>query len=149
MNWARNGVDLNMRKKFALIALASLVLSGCGDMINGKSVAESQVAVFHGRLNAKQFDEIYTAAGADFRKTGGKDKKVNLFAAINRKLGAAKSSNLVSWNVMTDNFKTKAVLVEETKFEHGKGTETFTFSVAGEKAELVDYNINSTDMMMK
>jgi hypothetical protein len=125
------------------------VLSGCGDTIRGKSVAEPQVAIFHQRLNEKQFDQIYTDASDDFHRAAPRDKTIGLFSAINRKLGKAKSSDLVNWNVRTDNFKTKVVLVEDTQFEQGRGTETFTFHVSGTNSELIGYNINSTDMMMK
>jgi len=126
-----------------------LLLSGCGDTIKGKSVAEPQIAVFHQRLDAERFDEIYSTASDEFRGAAPKEKVLELFSAIEKKLGKVKSSSTKTWNVRTFNFVTTVVIVTETEFEHGKGTETFTFRVAGDKASLVGYNINSLDMMTR
>ncbi|MGH8020949.1 MAG: hypothetical protein ACREIA_22235 [Opitutaceae bacterium] len=125
------------------------LLAGCSDTVKGKFVAEPQVAVSHQRLNAKQFEGIYTEAHDDFRKAAPKGKVLELFSAIDRKLGPAKSWSTTNWNVRTFNFVTTVVLVEDTTFERGRGTETFTFRVSGDKATLVGYNINSLDMMTK
>ena len=138
-----------MKTKVVFIILLGLVLVGCGDTIHGKALAEPKVEVFHEQLNGKRFDEIYNTAGEDFRKAASKEKVLELFAAINRKLGAAKISKTVNWNVRTFNSKTTISLVEETDFEQGRGTETFAFLIVDGRAELVGYNINSTDMLTK
>jgi hypothetical protein len=142
------GGNLAMRRIIFILATC-VALVGCGDTINGKSVAEPEVGAFHQRLNQKRFDEIYATAGDDFRKAAPKEKVVDLFSAIDRKLGPAKSWTTKNWNVRTFNFVTTVVLVEDTAFEKGQGTETFTFRVSGDKAILVGYNINSLDMMTK
>jgi hypothetical protein len=72
-----------------------------------------------------------------------------LFAAIDSKLGKVQSSSITTWNVKTFNFVTTVVLVSDTQFELGAGTETFTFRVNGDKATLLGYNINSMDMMTR
>ena len=138
-----------MIPKLILGLAVCLFLSGCGDTIKGKSVAEPQIALFHERLNAERFDEIYSTAGDAFRSAASKEKVLELFSAIEKKLGKVKSSSTKSWNLRTFNFVTTVVLVAETEFEHGKGTETFTFRVASGKASLVGYNINSLDMMTR
>ncbi len=138
-----------MMLRIILTLAACAALAGCGDTIKGKSVAEPEVGVFHQRLNQKRFEEIYSAASADFRKAAPKEKVMELFSAIDRKLGPAKSWTTKSWNVRTFNFVTTVVLVQDTSFEKGQGTETFTFRVSGDKATLVGYNINSLDMMTK
>jgi hypothetical protein len=143
-----SGREDSMRKP-TYVLIACLVLAGCGDTIKGKSVAEPQVAVFHEQLNARQFEEIYSAADDGFRRAAPKEKVLQLFAAIERKLGKVRSSATVNWNVKTFNFATTVVLVAETKFEKGTGTETFTFHVSGDKAALIGYNINSLDMMIQ
>jgi hypothetical protein len=134
-------------QKLAYSLVVCLMLSGCGDTIKGKSVAEPQIAVFHERLDAQKFDEIYTTAADEFRSAAPKERVLKLFSAIEKKLGKVKSSSTTNWNVKTFNLVTTVVLVEETKFEKGTGTETFTFHVSGDKAELVGYHINSLDMM--
>lgn len=126
-----------------------LVITGCGDTIKGKGIAESQVAAFHEKLNAGDFDQIYSTADEAFRKAAPKEQALQLFSAIQKKLGKEKSSSTTTWNVNTFNFVTTVVLVAETEFEHGKGTETFTFHISGGKASLVGYNINSLDMMTR
>ncbi len=136
-------------QRFILTLAACSALVGCSDTINGKSVAEPQIATFHQRLNQKQFDELYTTASDEFRKAASKEKVMALFSAIDRKLGPAKSWTTKTWNVRTFNLVTTVVLVEDTVFEKGQGTETFTFKVSGDKATLVGYNINSLDMMTK
>lgn len=132
----------------ALVAL-SLVLSGCGDTINGKSVAEPEVEKFHERLSARDFAAIYNAADPDFQKAVPKDKIFALFAAINRKLGHLQSTKEINWNVRTFNLTTMAVLVYQSTFADGEATETFTFRVSDGTAKLVGYNIGSLDMLIK
>jgi hypothetical protein len=102
---------------------------------------------FHAKLDSGRFDEIYSTADDAFRNAGPKEKVLELFSAVEKKLGKVKSSSTKTWNVKTFNFVTRVVLVAETEFEHGKGTETFTFRVSGGKASLIGYNMNSLDMM--
>lgn len=134
-------------RKLLVVFLGCIALCGCGDTIKGKSVAEPQIAAFHASLNAQRFETIYDSATEDFRQAAPKDKVLQLFAAIQRKLGKAVSSTTNTWRVNTFNFKTTVVLVAETKYEKGTATETFTFLVDGEKATLMGYNINSLDML--
>ena len=127
--------------------VACLLITGCGDTIKGKSIAESQVVAFHEKLDAGRFDEIYSAADDAFRNAAPKEKVLRLFSAVEKKLGKVKSSSTKTWNVKTFNFVTRVVLVAETEFEHGTGTETFTFRVSEGKASLIGYKMDSLDMM--
>lgn len=133
-----------------LLALSlSLLLVGCSDTINGKALAEPAAVAFHESLNAGKFADIYDGTNEAFKNAAPKDKVVALFAAIQRKLGRAETWNTVSWNVKTFNLVTNVVLVQETKFEQGTATETFTFRVDDGKVSLVGYTINSLDMLIK
>jgi hypothetical protein len=137
-------------KYFApLLTFAVLFFAGCGDTIDGKSIAEPQVVRFHERLTARQFDEIYSSAGSELKKAVAKEKLTELLAAIDRKLGHLKSSKETNWNVQTFNLRTTVVLVQESEFERGTATETFTYVVTDRKPELVGYSINSWDMLVK
>jgi len=136
-----------MCRNLILALAACLLITGCGDTIKGKSIAESQVVNFHRQLDSAHFDEIYANADDAFRNAAPKEKVLGLFSAIEKKLGKVKSSSTKTWNVKTFNFVTTVILVADTEFEHGKGTETFTFQISGGKASLVGYNINSLDMM--
>ena len=138
-----------MKRLVFLTVIMSLLLLGCTDIIKGKSVAEPRVAVFHDRFNEGQYEEIYAEAADDFKKAASKEKVLALFAAIDSKLGKVESSSITNWNVKNFNFVTTVVLVSDTQFELGAGTETFTFRVNGDKATLLGYNINSMDMMTR
>ena len=138
-----------MKRSVFLTVIMSLLLLGCTDTIKGKSVAEPKVAVFHDRFNAGQYEEIYSEAADEFQKAAPKEKVLALFSAIDRKLGKVMSSSIKTWNVKTFNLVTTVVLVADTQFEQGTGTETFTFRVSGDKATLLGYNINSMDMMTR
>lgn len=138
-----------MKRSMFLILTISLVLFACTDTIKGKSVAEPKVAVFHERLNAGQYGEIYSEASEEFRSVAPQEKVLALFSAIDNKLGKVKSSSIKTWNVNTFNFVTTVVLVVDTQFERGVGTETFTFRVSGDKATLLGYYINSLDMITR
>lgn len=133
--------------RLIVVVAACAALVGCGDLLKGKSLAEPQVATFHARLNQRQFDDIYTEAGDQFRKAATKEKVVQLFSAIDRKLGPAKSWTTKTWTTHTRNFVTTAVLVVDTVFEKGAGTETFTFRISGDSAIMIGYHINSLDML--
>ena len=138
-----------MKRLVFLTVIMSLLLLGCTDIIKGKSVAEPRVAVFHDRFNEGQYEEIYAEAADDFKKAASKETVLALFAAIDSKLGKVESSSITNWNVKNFNFVTTVVLVSDTQFELGAGTETFTFRVNGDKATLLGYNINSMDMMTR
>lgn len=132
-----------------LLFIAGLVLAGCGDTIQGKSIAEPEVARFHERLNNQEFGTIYTSASEDFRKMIPQERAEALFAAIHRKLGRHKASSLVNWNVKTFNLTTTVVLAYQSNYTDGDATETFTFRVTDGVADLVGYSINSLDMLIK
>jgi hypothetical protein len=136
-----------MIRTLFVLGLICFILSGCGDTIHGKAVAESQVGVFHAKLNAEQFEEIYSSAGKELQQVASKGKTIKLFSTIERRLGKVRKSTTVNWKVNTFNFVTTVVLFEKTEFEHGDGDETFTFRVDGETAVLVGYYINSMDML--
>jgi hypothetical protein len=138
-----------MHRALLVLIIPCLSLTGCGEMVKGKSVAQPQIEIFHHQLASKQFEEIYSGSSDEFRRAAPQEKMIELFSAIDRKLGPVKSSATTSWNVRTFNFKTTAVIVRSTKFEHGSGIETFTFRVSGDKAVLMGYHINSLDLITK
>jgi len=138
-----------MKRSIFLPIVISLALLGCTDTIKGKSVAEPKIAVFHDRFNAGQYEEIYSEAAEEFQKAAPKEKVLALFSAMDRKLGKVKSFSMKTWKVNTFNLVTTVILVTDTQFEQGSGVETFTFRVSGDKATLLGYNINSTDMLIR
>ena len=132
-----------------LIMTAILMFAGCGKVMKGKERAEKGIADFHALYNAEQFSEIYNSAHADFRKTTSAEKLGELLGAIYTKLGKVATTRNINWNINQFNLTTRVVLVQETTFEDGTGTETFTFVLNDDKAVLLGYNINSTDLIIK
>ena len=68
---------------------------------------------------------------------------------MHRKLGKVTQTANAGFNVNTFNLTTRVVLNQNTTFEQGNATEVFTFEMNGEKAVLVGYNINSTELILK
>ena len=142
-NWRRIGSVRNV-----VLLCSMLVLAGCGNMIKGKGLATKKVAEFHTQLNDEKYKAIYDDAAAEFRTATTAAKWDQLLGAIHRKLGRVTGTQTRGWNVNSVNFKTTAVLTQQTTFEHGTATETFTFLIRDNDAVLLGYNINSTDLIV-
>jgi hypothetical protein len=136
-------------KNIAAVCMIVVGLSGCGDTINGKGIAEPEVAKFHERLKAQDFEGMYKSGSDDFQAAAPKEEVIALFEAIDRKLGPLQETKQVTWNVNTQNLTTTVVLVYASKFREGDATETFTFRIGNQKPELIGYNIASLDMLIK
>jgi hypothetical protein len=137
-----------LRRFLPLICLA-LVVFGCGDMMKGKAIAEPAVKIFHAQFNDENYSVIYAAATDALHKVTPESKLTDLLAAVHRKLGKVVSTTNTGWKANSKNLQTQVVLVQTTVFEHGTGTETFTFSIADGKAKLLGYFINSNDLILK
>jgi hypothetical protein len=139
-----------MTKNRLLLATGILfLLAACSETLNGKGIAEPEVTRFHEKLKQGDFESIYEDASAEFKAAVPKEKILALFEAIARKLGPLQETKLINWNVNTHNLNTVVVLVQDSKFREGQATETFTFRVDNDKAELIGYNISSLDMLIK
>lgn len=136
-------------RKAIIAVLACLALTGCGNMTKGKAAAEAEVAAFHKQFNDHDFSAMVDGAHPDMLKASPKSELTNLYSVVRRKLGKVTDSQAVNWNVRTFNAVTTVILVQNTTFEEGKGTETFTFRIKNERASLLGYNINSQDLIMK
>jgi hypothetical protein len=138
-----------MKRHLVLGGMVWLLLSGCSETINGKAIAEPEVARFHERLKARDFEGLYESTSSEFKAAAPKTQILALFEAIDRKLGALEETKQINWNVNTYNLVTTVVLVYSTKFQDGEATETFTFRIKGDVPELLGYNIASLDMLIK
>jgi hypothetical protein len=133
----------------ALLLAAAAVAAGCGGITKGKDDADRAVAEFHAQFNQGRFEGIWDAAGEDLRKGISQQEFSALLAAVRRKLGDATGSSTRSWNVSSRNLATYVVLVQDTTFATGKGTETFQFVVKDGRATLVGYDISSRDLILR
>ena len=132
-----------------LVLGLAVIASGCGGMFKGKQAAEQGVADFHKLCNEGQLAEIYAAAHSKLKSVTKEKEFLEFVGAVQRKLGKVIQTANAGFNVRTFNFTTTVVLTQNTTFEHGTGTETFTFEMDGDKAVLVGYNINSKDLILK
>ena len=136
-----------MTKRLVVLMLG--LLAGCGDTLHGKEYAEPVVVRFRAQMKAHDFDKIYDSASARFKEATPREKGVALFAAVERKLGAFKSAEQVNWNVNTNNGITTVVLANATKNADREANEINTILVDDKKAELIGYNIQSLDMLIR
>lgn len=128
--------------KILVISLLLIATSSCS-FTRVKRVAESAVAQFHSQYNSGQFHEIYRQADEGFRKSTDEAKFLEYAEALHRKLGPVKQATQTRWYVNTTTTGTMATLNYDTEFSEGKGTEQFVFRIAGDKAFLYNYNVNS------
>ncbi len=134
----------------ASIALMLLVVSALGACSAGKDtrLAEATVQRIREQLSAGDLAGIYDNAAADWKKSMSRAESDALLGAVNRKLGALKTSERKGWQ---DSYNTGGHFVElayHTVFERGPADETFTIRLADNKATLAGYHINSMAMMI-
>lgn len=133
----------------ALLAISVLFISvlACGALKDGKPAAEEQIRQFHSMLDEGKFDEIYANSDQRMKDAASKEEMIKLLKAVHSKLGSVTGSTTATWNIGNYNLTSTIVMVQETTFENGKGTETFTFILSGKEAHLAGYYINSNDFL--
>ena len=140
-----------MKPRLLPVILAALLLpyalAGCGGTFHGKETAASAMDEFHDRFNAGEYDKIYDTADADFQGKTTRAEFLKFMEAIHRKLGNYKACDSQGWNVNTFNADTSVSLRYKTTFEKGAADEDFQFRVAGTRATLRGYHINSTKLI--
>ena len=140
-----------LRPHHLLLAIAALAfalpLTSCKDMRQAKSLADPAVVDFHKQFNDKKFKDIYTASHPTFKAAAKEADFLKLMETIHKKLGKQVKSTEAGWKVNSYNFTTYAVLTQDTEFERGKGTETFTYVVDKGACTLNGYHINSQDLI--
>jgi hypothetical protein len=137
------------RIQTAFLILLGVILAGCGGFTKGKPAAEKELAHFHDQYNEGKFEEIWKGADPAFRAAAAREKYDALMKAMQSKLGKVSATENQGWNVRTFNLKTQVFMKQQTTFEKGQGTESFTFAIDGTNAVLVGYNIQSLDLMTK
>ena len=123
-----------------------LTLQGCG-VSTAKPKAEAAITQFHNLLDADNLDAIWSNADDSLRQASSREKFDKFMQAVHRKLGRVLKTTNTQWFVGNFNLKTTVVLQQKTDFEHGSGTEKFTYVVAGDAVKLVGYNILSDDLV--
>jgi Protein of unknown function (DUF4019) len=129
-----------------LVIAILLGLQGCGVSAD-KAKAEAAMGVFHQQLDAEDFNAIWSSTDDALRAATSRPNFEKFVQAVHRKLGHVVKTSGAGWRVQSFNFKTSVVLQQKTDFEHGSGTETFTFVVHGEDLKLAGYHVDSTDLV--
>jgi len=111
-------------------------------------VAEKAVARFHMMLDAGQNAQIYQESAPEMKTAGSEAKLTALLAAVHRKLGTVKKADQKGWNDQINTGGHFVTLNYATSYAQGDAAETFVYKIAGEKAELVGYNINSNALII-
>jgi len=132
----------------ALTLTTALLFTGCGDMIKGKEKAEEAIPGFHALFDQEKYEEIHATASSDFTASTTPKKLAEFLGAVHRKLGKVRSTKQQNWKINNWNGRTFVVMVQETTFEKGIGTETFTYLMDEGKAVLQGYDIRSNDLIV-
>ena len=130
----------------AALLLASMLLLGCNP-VQSTAVAEIAVAEYHGLFDAQDFEKIYDTAHPDLKAGQPKEDLISFIKTVRGKLGTVKSADGTGWKASSYNFKTNVILTYLTQFEHGQGTETYTYRIADGKASLLGWHINSNALI--
>jgi len=132
------------------VLLATVALSFLAACLPGDDLplAQTQVAMFHDKLNAGAFAAIYQGAGPDMKAASAQADFVQLLSAVHRKLGAFQSASAGGWN---DNATTSGhflTLNFAAKFERGSAQENFVYRIDGGHALLAGYHITSNALII-
>jgi hypothetical protein len=138
-----------MSRLLLIVCLLSTILDSACSPAQDTTAAEQAVAQFRQQMASASLAEIYDGAAPEWKKSISRSDSEAFLGAVNRKLGAVKSSVRTGWR---DNLTTSGhtvMLGYHTEFEGGGADETFTFRINGDHAQLVGYHINSLAMMVK
>ena len=128
--------------------LFAVLIWKCGSgLLEAKKLTEPVVARFHSKLNAGEYEQIYSEADEGFRQSGSKEDVIKLFSAIHRKLGDAGATTFGSMNVNATLTGTFITTQYNTAFTGGTATETFVWLRDGGSVKLHGYNINSSALI--
>jgi len=138
------------------ISLLALVLAVIGIYHCSRAVtadfrlAKGAVDRFHAEFNAGTFGQIYADSAEGLRHHSSEAELVELLAAVQRKLGnVVNSEREQAVSVNNNNGVTTVNLAYQTTFTQGRGEEKFVWEIEGGKALLLNYTINSRDLILK
>jgi len=137
---------MNDAGRWCGLLVAAVLVAGCSSG-QDLALAEAGIARFRELMAAQQFGQIYSEAAGDLKKATTEPELTRLLAAIDRKLGAVKSTAKNGWSLNYNTSGTSVTLKLNTQFERGTGAETFVYRITSGKALLAGYHINSTELI--
>ncbi|MGH9645099.1 MAG: hypothetical protein ACRD3Q_22065 [Terriglobales bacterium] len=107
------------------------------------------MAQFREQMASSSLAAIYDGAAPEWQKSVSRGDSDTFLGAVNRKLGAVKSSVRTGWRDNLTSSGHLMILAYHTEFEGGGADETFTIRLDGDHGQLAGYHINSMTMMVK
>lgn len=135
----------------ALVALGCVLLIGCsaGDD-EFASAGNDYVEQFHQDLQQGRYAAIYQASSQGLKANASEQEFVDLLTVVNRGLGDVQETRLISQSsVKADTGQPLTLLLYNTHFAEGEGTESFYLENADGKPLLFRYDVNSDTLMKK
>jgi len=111
-------------------------------------MAQASINRFHELLAAKKFDQIYSEASNDLKKSTTSADFSKFLAAIDRKLGVFSTAVNKNWSINYGTGGTLVTLSDQSQYEKGSALETFSFVISNGKAMLNGYNIQSQELLI-
>ncbi len=128
-------------RRLLLPAVLALALGGCqagGDM----DAAEQQVAGFHRRYGAGQFEPVFAESSPVLKELTPRPQFLAFLAETRKRLGPVKSTKQTGWNANYATGGSQVTLTYETVFANGAGTETFVYDTR-DPPRLMGYHIDA------
>ncbi len=135
----------------ALAALGCVLLIGCsaGDD-DFTSAGNDYVERFHQDMQQGRYAAIYQASGQGLKANASEQEFVDLLTVVNRGLGEPQETRLVSQaSVKADTGQPLTLLLYNTRFAEGEGTESFYLENVDGKPLLFRYDVKSDTLMKK
>jgi len=136
----------NLKWIFAFLFLAGLVLwrlgVGFSFLTGDEKQALEMVELFHERMNAGHFDEVYDDAHPAFRDAESRQEWLRHMKETREDLGLYRLRRSQTFNVIMGPPLQVRVYYDAT-FEQGDGDEQFSFARNGDKLQLLEYGIMS------
>ena len=143
-----------MNKRFAPIGLLLAAMAcGCGIANQGKRVpteVEDVVTSIGNNIDQERYDQIYSESADLWKRDATLEQSNEVFKTLRTKLGKVESRSLHSATEQQNSggpLKGHIYILQyETRFERGRGMETFTLTEENGNWRLARYLVNSTDL---
>lgn len=143
-----------MSRRIALIAVALTCVSVACEVSNQRprvpSEVEDAVTNITANIDQERYEQIYNESSDLWKHDATLEQSNEVFKTLRTKLGKIESRSLHAANEQQNSgglLKGHAfILSYETRFERGRGMETFTLIEENGQWRLARYLVNSTDL---
>ena len=143
-----------MNRRFAPIGLLLAAMAcACGIANQGKRVpaeVEDVVTSIGNNIDQERYDQIYSESADLWKRDATLEQSNEVFKTLRTKLGKVETRSLhAATEQQNSGGPLKGhiyILQYETRFERGRGMETFTLTEENGNWRLARYLVNSTDL---